>query len=305
METTSQQKLHSQDYFNEQRNFWWNDDFLALLAKRWNFTSAKSVLDVGCGVGHWGRLLAGLLDRDCQIVGVDRESEWISQASKMAERSGLLQTFHYHVADAHSLPFPDESFDIVTCQTVLMHLKDPKKALNEFMRVLKPNGRIIAAEPNNMVSNLMFDSVSVNDDIDDVVGRVRFYLICERGKRELGEGYSSIGDLLPGMFAQVGLEDIQVYNSDKASALIPPYSSPEQQVNLNQMRDYHTKQIMPWDFNETRRYYLAGGGVAEKFENFWRLQLRLGSDRLKAIADETYHTAGGAVFYLVSGKKVS
>src|SRR4051812_44702072 len=37
------------------RDTWWNADFLDLMARRWGLSSALRVLDVGCGVGHWGR----------------------------------------------------------------------------------------------------------------------------------------------------------------------------------------------------------------------------------------------------------
>jgi SAM-dependent methyltransferase len=47
------------------------------------------------------------------------------------------------VGDAHSLPFPDEKFDIVICTEVLEHLKNPQKAIDEMWRVLKDEGMVI------------------------------------------------------------------------------------------------------------------------------------------------------------------
>jgi ubiquinone/menaquinone biosynthesis C-methylase UbiE len=51
-------KPHSAEYFGDTRDFWWNSDFLELMGKRLQFGNMKKILDVGCGVGHWGRLLA-------------------------------------------------------------------------------------------------------------------------------------------------------------------------------------------------------------------------------------------------------
>ena len=44
---------HSQQYFNETRNSWWNHDFLELMSKRWNLGNVTTMLDVGCSIGHW------------------------------------------------------------------------------------------------------------------------------------------------------------------------------------------------------------------------------------------------------------
>jgi SAM-dependent methyltransferase len=47
------------------------------------------------------------------------------------------------VADAHHLPFADETFDVVICTEVLEHLHTPEQAMSEFRRVLKPGGRLL------------------------------------------------------------------------------------------------------------------------------------------------------------------
>ena len=52
---------HSSEHFSESRDHWWNSDFLQLIAKRWRLDAVQSVLDVGCGVGHWGMLLASVM----------------------------------------------------------------------------------------------------------------------------------------------------------------------------------------------------------------------------------------------------
>ena len=44
---------HSAAYFNEQRDFWWNADYLQLVARRLRLSEVSSALDVGAGIGHW------------------------------------------------------------------------------------------------------------------------------------------------------------------------------------------------------------------------------------------------------------
>lgn len=63
------EERHSAAFFNPQRDFWWNDDYLRLLAARFGLSDVRSVLEVGSGVGHWGTLLLPLLSPDATLVG--------------------------------------------------------------------------------------------------------------------------------------------------------------------------------------------------------------------------------------------
>lgn len=74
------QKVHSEDYFGETRNFWWNIDFLQLMGKRLHFDQISSVLDVGCGIGHWGQILSSVLPDHVELTGVDLEERSIQRA---------------------------------------------------------------------------------------------------------------------------------------------------------------------------------------------------------------------------------
>lgn len=98
-------------------------------------------LDVGCGTGQKvGRWMA---DRGCDYIGVDIADNAVQEARKMGLDARTID-------DASSLPFADETFDGVTCVEVLEHLFDPKLAATEMLRVLKPNGLLIATVPNTV-----------------------------------------------------------------------------------------------------------------------------------------------------------
>jgi SAM-dependent methyltransferase len=111
---------------------------------------------------------------------------------------GLDGRFEYRQGEAERLPFPDDSFDLTTCQTVLIHLRDPAAAIAEMRRVTRPGGLVAVAEPNNLTETLFLDSISNQAGVDEIVERVRFQLTCERGKVALGEGDNSLGDLCLG-----------------------------------------------------------------------------------------------------------
>lgn len=297
------QKKHSEAYFGDERDFWWNRDFLELMAKRWRLKSVNSALDVGCGVGHWGQLLSGFLSDNCGMTGIDAEAKWVEEAAKRAEKIQGRCKFNYVHANAQSLPFADNTFDLVTCQTVLIHLREPLAAVKEFIRVLKPGGLVAVAEPNNMIGSLIQSSLSDQSSTDDLMRRVRMQLICERGKRGLGEGDCSLGDLVPGIFAQAGLQKIQVYISDKASPLFPPYSGKEAKTLLMHSKKMESQELYMWDKSDTKRYFIAGGGHEEDFENEWQQTQRRRKKVSEAILNQSFHTAGGNLMYLVSGRK--
>ena len=67
---------HSAEFFGDTRDHWWHDDFIEMVAERWRLEFVCSILDVGCGIGHWGRVLARSVPKDARLVGVDREPRW-------------------------------------------------------------------------------------------------------------------------------------------------------------------------------------------------------------------------------------
>lgn len=296
------EKPHSADYFGEQRDFWWNADFLELMAKRLNFDQIKSVLDVGCGIGHWGQILSTVLPEDSKIEGIDRETEWVKQAQEKVKPFG--HRFQYQEGSAEHLPFANEQFDMVTCQTVLIHVPDVMEVLNEMKRVLKPGGLLLVAEPNNFASGASFDTLSIDSPIAEIMQSLEFHLTCEKGKQKLGLGFNSIGDLIPFYLKKINLQDIKVYLSDKTTPLIPPYNTKEQQTILAQIQDWDKQDFLDaWDIKDTKKYYLAGGGTLEKFEQQKTEQKAHKKKFLQALQDMQYASAGGNVMFLVSGRK--
>jgi SAM-dependent methyltransferase len=295
------QKLHSADYFNDARDFWWNLDFLQLMGQRWQIQNINTVLDVGCGQGHWGQILAQILPTDATVVGIDREPKWIEDADCRSQKSELDKRFSYELGTAEAIPFPDNAFDLVTCQTLLIHVPDPIAALKEMLRVLKPGGLLAVAEPNNLANRLMFSNLSAGESIEQICQDVEFHMTCERGKINLGEGNNSLGDLIPGYFAEIGLQNIQVYIGDKTSPLFPNYASKEQQVSKQCCLDWVDRGT--WEQDEGLRYFLGGGGTAAAFEAHW-LRMLQGNQLVKqSLLNETFHSSGGAVMYLISGRK--
>jgi SAM-dependent methyltransferase len=74
-----------------------------------------------------------------EVVGVDLQPSQVAQAQALSAARGVMNV-HFEVADVYRLPFPDGSFDAVFAHVVLMHLREPVRALKEMRRVLRPGG---------------------------------------------------------------------------------------------------------------------------------------------------------------------
>lgn len=298
-------RLHSAEFFGPERDHWWNLDHLRLIASRLGLDRVRTVLDVGSGVGHWGRLLSQALPAEARITGVDREPAWVLEATRRADGAGLGDRFRYEEGTAEALAFPDGSFDLVSCQTLLIHTVSPRAVIGEMLRVAKPGGLVIAAEPNSRASELVDTSTTAGEPVEEMLDRVRFLLTCERGKLALGEGNNSIGDLVPGYLAEQGALDVQTYMSDRPAALVPPYDSAEQHDRGDYVIREAANGTWGWGRDDALRYFLAGGGSPDSFDAIW--ERRLGERRRDAgaVADRSFHTAGGTFLYLIAGRKRS
>lgn len=97
------------------------------------------LLDVGCGHGRVLKLLAGRANR---AVGVDIDGDARDAARKAVFLAGL-ENCSLRQGDMYQLPFDDRSFDTIVLDDVLAAASDPKRALVEATRLLRPNGRLI------------------------------------------------------------------------------------------------------------------------------------------------------------------
>ncbi|SIT16513.1 demethylmenaquinone methyltransferase / 2-methoxy-6-polyprenyl-1,4-benzoquinol methylase [Roseivivax lentus] len=98
------------------------------------------VLDCGVGSGSLSIALDSILTDRVTFHGIDTSAKMLVQARSKMHVAGLRA--HYRQADVLSLPYDDQFFDVVMAAHVLEHLPDPKHALREMIRVLKPGGMV-------------------------------------------------------------------------------------------------------------------------------------------------------------------
>ena len=101
--------------------------------------NGAKLLDVGCGTGNLLRRLGSRF----VCAGCDPAEEMLQRAR--ARNPGV----ELKVAPAEKLPFEDDHFDVVLCIEVMRYLADPRTALRELARVLRPGGRAVLAVRNS------------------------------------------------------------------------------------------------------------------------------------------------------------
>ncbi|MGW6456854.1 SAM-dependent methyltransferase [Streptomyces sp. NPDC055078] len=120
------------------------DHLTDLVAAASGLCQGDQLLDVGCGTGAPSRRM--VRDIGACVTGVSISARQVETATAASRREGLGSRADYHLADAASLPFPDESFDAAIAIESIFHMTDKPKALKEILRVLRPGARLAIAD---------------------------------------------------------------------------------------------------------------------------------------------------------------
>jgi ubiquinone/menaquinone biosynthesis C-methylase UbiE len=110
------------------------------------------LLDIATGGGHTANAFAPLVSR---VTAVDLTAEMLAAAENFIKNNGHQNVEFIH-GDAEQLPFPDESFDIVTCRIAPHHFPHVDSFIKEVHRVLKPNGQFLL-DDNVVPENKEYD----------------------------------------------------------------------------------------------------------------------------------------------------
>lgn len=103
------------------------------------------VVDAGCGVGGTAIHLART--RGCRVTGVNLCRLQLEMAERKAVNTGLDEQVSFEYADcSRSLPFADNSVDVVVNIESARHYSDRRRFLREVYRILKPGGKIVASD---------------------------------------------------------------------------------------------------------------------------------------------------------------
>ena len=116
--------------------------------KKYNLNHNGSMLDVGCGEG---RHIFGIMQEYpmMKCVGLDMDDDSLKKAEEGYSYFESISEVgaEFIKGSAYSLPFPDNTFDLIVCSEVLEHLHEYHDAVIEINRVLKPGGKFFASVP--------------------------------------------------------------------------------------------------------------------------------------------------------------
>ncbi len=138
------------------------------VARMLNLNSSSKILDIGTSTGHtaleFGRLL------NCEVTGIDINDESIKTATERCKRF-KLDKVKFQLDDATNLSFKDGVFDVVFAGNVTSLVNNREAALNEYWRVLKPNGYLVAVpmyyikEPSKKLVDDVRKAIQVNIEV--------------------------------------------------------------------------------------------------------------------------------------------
>lgn len=116
--------------------------------KKYTLNRNGSMLDVGCGEG---RHIFGVMQEYpmMKCVGLDMDDDSLKKAEEGYSYFESISEVgaEFIKGSAYSLPFPDNTFDLIVCSEVLEHLHEYNDAVIEINRVLKPGGKFFASVP--------------------------------------------------------------------------------------------------------------------------------------------------------------
>ena len=121
------------------------EEFMDRMVKFCDLRAGMNILDVGTGTGLTAISVAKALSGKCRILGIEPIDTMLEKAITNIKNEELQDIILMDKASAENIPSIDCAYDLVTCTFAIRHT-NIEKALGEFIRVLKPKGRIVIAD---------------------------------------------------------------------------------------------------------------------------------------------------------------
>ncbi len=118
------------------------DDVVELIVSAAALNPGDAAIDLACGPGS---VACGLANHAARVVGLDATPAMLQQARALAGQRNAAN-IEWREGSIYAAPFPDGSFDAVTCRFAFHHFEDPPRAFAEMVRLAAPGGRIVLCD---------------------------------------------------------------------------------------------------------------------------------------------------------------
>lgn len=291
---------HSAAQFTPSRDHWWHADFLDLMAKRLDLAACRNVLELGAGKGHWTALILERIALDGRITAVERERRWIAAIERRFAGNDRVTALQ---GDITSLGLKLRQYDLVTCQTVLMHLQNVEAILHEAFDLLRPGGLLLVSEPDNFANRISLTSVMADLTAEQFGQVAAMWWAFEKGREAHGLGQEWIAVRLPALINAAGFSGLKAYHNDRPAMLAPPYASKEERAAITDWlaAPAHDSDVARRE--EALRFVLAGGMDEATFDRAWDILAAVDVKSRAALSGRTLSSCTGGNLYLFAARK--
>ncbi len=287
--------LIRQEVLDKDRTAIWNPDQFALVMGLAGVEPGCRMLDIGAGSGGMLSLFWDLLAAapDSTLLCSDRDPDLVATIEQRLAGVDLEGRVRTAVQDAGHLELDDDAFDLTFCQMVLMHLGDPGRAVAEMARVTRPGGHVVLVEGNATVQPWLFQEAPA---AAAAVGQLWHHVWI--GRRALGRGDVAVGEAIPTLFSEAGLQLRHVRLVDRVSAVSPAAPS-GWQVETEGMLQGALTVFDSWR-DRFAEEFAAGDGPNGAFDELWQLRRELEQRRLRRVrAGDLGHLAAYLMYAAV------
>lgn len=255
-------------------------------------------------------------------LGVDHSENLMREATEMAPNWATSGRTDFVQGDAYKLPYPDNSADIVMCQTLLMHLVDPEKAIAEMIRVCKVGGKVVCMEPDNFAQNINPGFSPLQPDFETYWLQSKIYYYLLQGRKQAGKGDNAIGFKIPAMLKKAGLIKIDARANDRIYLFDAPYfkkrtAETKKYIRRNaklynklandpKAKAKYLAECESYFIKQEKDFLLGGGQIADfiRYKEMWYQDFDNQQNKydiaLAMVDDQTYHSNQGIAHLFVT-----